>query len=149
MTKFLKSSRFPDVNVWMALTFQAHVNHQAARQWFDALDGVDGATLSFCRITQLSFLRLATTAAAMRQDVLSRARAWAAFDRWFEDDRVMFLEEPHGLESVFRAHSRTARSAPKQWSDAYLLAFAEVAGLTLVTFDRALKQSRRNVEVLR
>src|SRR6266849_5289253 len=27
----------PDVNVWLALTFDSHVHHAAAKIWFDAL----------------------------------------------------------------------------------------------------------------
>jgi predicted nucleic acid-binding protein len=36
------------------------------------------------------------------------------------------------------------RCSPKLWTDAYLAAFASVAGLTLVTFDRALGALVRN-----
>jgi predicted nucleic acid-binding protein len=26
----------PDVNVWLALTFDSHIHHPAAKKWFDA-----------------------------------------------------------------------------------------------------------------
>jgi predicted nucleic acid-binding protein len=29
----------PDVNVWLALTFDSHIHHSAAKAWFDALSG--------------------------------------------------------------------------------------------------------------
>jgi predicted nucleic acid-binding protein len=38
--------------------------------------------------------------------------------------------------------------SPKVWADAYLLAFAAVAGLRLVTFDRALQSRGTDVLVL-
>jgi len=60
--------------------------------------------------------------------------------------RISFLLEPHELESEFRSRSRLSTSSPKVWADAYLLAFAAVAGLKLVTFDKALKA--KGVEVL-
>jgi len=50
------------------------------------------------------------------------------------------LEEPANLERAFRGVSRQPRLAAKDWADSYLLAFAEVADLSVVTFDRALKQ---------
>jgi len=47
----------PDVNVWLALTFDSHIHHPAAKNWFDALSG---EVWYFCRMTQQGFLRLAT-----------------------------------------------------------------------------------------
>ena len=40
--------------------------------------------------------------------------------------------------SGLSARSMADSVSPKMWMDAYLAAFAETAGLTLVTFDRAL-----------
>lgn len=44
------------------------------------------------------------------------------------------------LESAFRRLTSRPHFTSKQWSDAYLAAFAEAAGIILVTFDRALHQ---------
>jgi len=65
--------------------------------------------------------------------------AWSLWDRVWADRRIEFLPEPEGIEREFRFHSRVRSRSPKVWGDAYLLAFASVAGLRLVTFDRALK----------
>jgi len=40
------------------------------------------------------------------------------------------------------------RRSPKVWADAYMLAFTAVAGLKLITFDRALKSRGNDVLVL-
>lgn len=136
MPKSTRLSLFPDVNVWIALTYEGHVHQAAARAWFGSL--VPGARLFFCRITQLGFLRLLTSETVMGREVLSQLEAWAAYDRWLQDDRVSFLAEPEGLEDAFRAMSRLPHPAPKDWADSYLAAFASTANLTLVTFDRAL-----------
>ena len=139
MPKSTKSFLFPDVNVWLALTYDGHLHHAAAYKWFQSLE--EAARLCFCRITQLSFLRLITTEAIMgREDVHSQGQAWDVYDRWFDDPRVVFLEEPPTVEKLFRSVSRQPRPAAKDWADSYLLAFAESADLRLVTFDRALKQ---------
>ena len=90
------------------------------------------------RITQLGFLRLMTTAAAMDGKPLSMAEAWSVHDRLFEDDRVVFVPEPSEVESGFRELSSGGLAAPKIWTDAWLLAFADAAHGTVVTFDRAL-----------
>jgi uncharacterized protein len=137
------------VNVWLALSFQGHVHHDIAREWFGSLDDRDDARLCFCRITQLSFLRLITTEAVMGKDeVLSRRQAWNVYDQWFEDSRVFFLEEPANLKKMFCGISRRARPTAKDWADSYLLAFAEAADLSVVTFDRAIKQRDGSVLLL-
>ena len=84
-----------------------------------------------------------------KDDVLSQRQAWSVYDRWFEDSRILFLEEPVNLEPVFRGISSLPRPAAKDWADSYLLAFAEAADLSLVTFDRALKQQNGSVLLLR
>jgi uncharacterized protein len=127
---------FPDVNVWLALTWEGHVHHLAAWTWFQSLDATDH--LGFCRFTQISLLRLLTTRAIMNEDVMTQAAAWSAYDSWLDDDRIRFLNEPPNLEIGFRALTHRLHSEPKLWPDAYLAAFANAEGMRLVTFDRAL-----------
>jgi hypothetical protein len=62
-----------------------------------------------------------------KDEVQSQRQAWDVYDRWFEDSRVFFLEEPANLEKMFRGISKQARPAAKDWVDSYLLAFAEAA----------------------
>src|SRR5207247_769294 len=64
------------------------------------------------------------------------------------DDRVAYRSEPEAIEPEFRRQSRLGTSSPKVWADSYLLAFATVAGLKLVTFDRALRSRASEVLVL-
>ena len=141
---------FPDVDVWVALSFEGHIHHVAARRWYESLADEEGLRLCFCRITQLSLLRLLTTEAVMgAEDVLSQPMAWEVFDRWIEDSRVLFIEEPPNLDTAFRARSRLPRPAAKHWADSYLLAFAAEADLRLVTFDRGLKEKNAAAILLR
>lgn len=84
----------------------------------------------------------------MGADTKTMAEAWTLWDRIWADDRVVFLPEPDQIESEFRARSKLTSTSPKVWADAYLLAFASVAGLKLVTFDQALKSRGPNVLVL-
>ncbi|MGD0512251.1 MAG: PIN domain-containing protein [Terriglobales bacterium] len=84
----------------------------------------------------------------MGRDTKSMAEAWNLWDRVWADDRVIFLPEPEEIEREFRARSRLSSRSPKVWADAYLLAFASVAGLKLITFDQALRSTGKNVLVL-
>ena len=76
------------------------------------------------------------------------SEAWSLWDRIWADTRIAFLPEPDDLEKEFRSRSRLSSRSPKFWADAYLLAFAAVAGLKLVTFDRALQARGADVLVL-
>jgi hypothetical protein len=79
-----------------------------------------------------------TTSATMAGRPLSLAAAWKIYDRFYDDDRVVFLAEPHEVESHFRRYAAVRTASPKIWSDAWLLAFAEGAGGIVITFDKAL-----------
>jgi len=86
----------------------------------------------------------------MGKDTRSMSEAWSLWDRIWADDRVAFLPEPEDIEKDFRSRSRLSSPSPspKVWADAYLLAFAYVAGVKLVTFDQALKSRGVNVLLL-
>jgi len=147
MSASSKSFLFPDINVWVALTYERHVHHVSAREWFARL--APTARLFFCRITQLGLLRLLTSAVVMGPDAAkSQQEAWKAYDRWLGDHRVEFLEEPGGLEAALRALTRSSQVSPKDWADSYLLAFALAADLRLVTFDQALHSRSKDVLLL-
>jgi predicted nucleic acid-binding protein len=79
-----------------------------------------------------------TTAAAMDGKPLTLATSWRVYDRFFEDDRVVFVPEPVGAEERFRELTKGKSASPKLWADAWLLAFSQAAGGALVTFDKAL-----------
>jgi hypothetical protein len=130
----MSSLIFPDVNVWLALATSEHVHAVAARRWWEA----ETNHIVFSRFTQLSFLRLMTTASAMDGKPLTMTQAWHVYDRLFEDDRVGFVAEPLDVETSFRRSTSDRTASPKLWADTWLLAFAQAAEGTLVTFDRAL-----------
>jgi toxin-antitoxin system PIN domain toxin len=128
---------FPDVNVWLALSYERHIHHSTANRWFQSLE--DDTHPCFCRFTQLGLLRLLTTDAVMGVDgVLTQVDAWRVFDACMGDGRTLLLEEPATIESRFRSLTQEKRPSPKDWSDSYLAAFAAEGGLRLVTFDQAL-----------
>jgi uncharacterized protein len=133
---------FLDANVWLALLWSRHVHSERAREWFDRSADEQ---FFFSRFTQLTVLRLLTTESIMGKDVRSMSQACDLWDKVWADPRIAFLPEPENLETELRAHTRLSSRSPKVWADAYLLSFAIVAGLKLVTFDRAIQSSTADI----
>jgi uncharacterized protein len=132
----MSSLLLPDVNVWVALNFGRHAHHVAAREWYEAVPA--SKALVFCRQTQLGLFRILTTAAVMGQEVLKQMECWQIYDRWVATGQVAWADEPLDLGTRLRALTRQSTSSPKEWMDAYLVAFAEAGNLSLVTLDKAL-----------
>jgi uncharacterized protein len=122
----------PDVNVLLALAFEAHEHQPLAVRWLDSV--VDGEA-RLCRVTQSGFLRLASNPALFGEEALSLSEAWECYDHLTEDTRFDFALEPVGLEHCWRRMTMTDSYSPKVWTDRYLAAFATAAGLRVVTFD--------------
>ena len=130
----------PDVNVWLALTFDSHAHHSAAKVWFD---GLTTDTCCFCRMTQQGFLRLASNASVFKQNALKLPDAWKSFDLLMADPKVSFADEPFDVETHWRAFTGHQSFSPHVWNDAYLAAFALAAEMTVVTFDKGFTQYRQ------
>lgn len=141
----MNTLNFLDANVWLALMWSRHAHSEKARLWFER---AGEEQFLFCRFTQITVLRLLTTDQIMGKDAKTMFEAWSLWDRVWADTRIVFLPEPDDIEKEFRSRSRLSSASPKVWADAYLLAFAAVAGLKFVTFDRALKSHGVDVLVL-
>ena len=140
------TSLFPDVNVWLALVHEIHPHHAAAKRWSSSIE--QDSDVYFCRFTQLGLLRLLTNISAMGADVLTQAEAWSEFDQLVAHPGNRMIDEPKGLASLFREFTTSNQAATKQWADGYLAAFADAAGIRLVTFDRALAARAQSAELL-
>lgn len=126
-----------DSNVWLALTFSAHPHHALAKGIFAEASAENPAC--FCRATQQSFLRLATTPAILHaygaegftnQDAAKLIQTLSGLSA------VRTLEEPSGIESRWLELAGLPSSSPKVWMDAYLAAFAILHEAEFVTLDR-------------
>ena len=140
-----KTSYFPDINVWLALSWAGHVHSPEAWQWFRSVQGDEAL---FCRWTQIGLLRLLTTQAVMGDDSLTLKKAWSVYDQWLSDPKVGIAREPADVDHQFR-YSTTAfaqKSAPKALGDCYLLAFAKALHSTIVTLDRGMYNSARRLK---
>lgn len=123
----------PDVNVWIAMTFDSHPHHPVAKLWFDA---ITDELIFFCRMTQQGFLRLSTNPKVAEAHALTMTGAWQMYDEYLGDPRIGFAVESQSLESRWRSFSQGGTFSPKVWNDAYLAAFAMAGSYELVTFDK-------------
>jgi toxin-antitoxin system PIN domain toxin len=136
----------PDVNVWVAIAVAEHEHHDRAANW---LESTHGHGLAFCRVTQMGFLRLLTNVHVMKGDQFSLNGAWQLFDRLVEEAGARIVPEPELLEPIWRRATAMAVGGQNAWTNAYICAFAEASGFTVVTFDRGLAGHRKaNVRLL-
>lgn len=128
----------PDVNVWLAVTFESHAHHTVARSWFEQRASAEAA---FCRVTMLGFLRLSQNEAAFPGEAVTADEAWSLYQTIRSDERVSFQGEPEGIDELLGDHfSRINKPSPKSVTDAYLAAFSRLSGQALYTFDKALQK---------
>lgn len=134
-----------DSNVWLALTFSAHPHHALAKKLFAETSSKHPAC--FCRATQQSFLRLATTPTILtaygaegftNQDAAKLIQTLSGLST------VSTLEEPSGLESRWLEFAGLPSASPKVWMDSYLAAFAILHEAEFVTLDRDFRNFEKN-----
>lgn len=125
-----------DSNLWVALTFSAHPHHSLAVETFASATAESPAC--FCRATQQSFLRLATTPAllrAYRADGFTNRDAVVLHATLIRQPNIQVLPEPLELETFWCQLAALPTASPKVWMDAYLAAFAIRHEVEFVTLD--------------
>ncbi|SNT30398.1 toxin-antitoxin system PIN domain toxin [Granulicella rosea] len=137
---------FLDVSVWLALAHEVHPHHRAAVAWGESVD--PSSRFYFCRFSQLSLLRLLTNASTMGDDVATQAEAWRIYDLFHANGKTFLADEPKGIEEMLRLRTSKDEVSTKEWADVYLTAFAELAGLRFVTFDKALARKTKGAILL-
>lgn len=126
-----------DSNVWIALAFDAHPGRVVAQEAFARITADRPAV--YCRATQISFLRLASTPAILRAYGVADWTNRDALDlrtQFQSATNVVFREEPDNLITLWHRLADRPTASPRVWMDAYLAAFAIAGGLTLLTLDR-------------
>lgn len=133
--------KLPDVNLWLALALSGHSHHEVSARWLEEQDAA--SSLFLCRMTQQGLVRLLTTTAVLAPygiPARTNREAWTVVEAFLADDRIAWIDEPPGIEGVWRTLALRDTASPKLWMDAWLAAFAMGAGLQLVTFDRSFAQ---------
>ena len=109
------------------------------RRWIGSTQRLRGE-VALCRLTRLGVLRLLCTAQVMGPDVLQPRAAVGSLEVLESDERVVLLHEPDALDAALKRLVAACATTPNLWTDAYLAAFASVAGLKLVSFDRGFSK---------
>jgi toxin-antitoxin system PIN domain toxin len=132
-----------DVGVWLAAVWGRHAHYPVASDWLNR----QADDLVLCRVTQMGLLRLLSNPAIMGDDSVDRSQAWRLLDQLWSDERVLWADEPGGLDAVWRAISARDDKSHKLWTDDYLAAFAQAGDLSLATLDRKLSGRYPSVRV--
>ena len=125
-----------DTNAWLAAIFTSHPAHAAAQNALLLATPAEPAI--FCRPTQLSFVRLASTPALQKvygAIGMTNRDALTALDALQALPQVRVADEPLGTFALWREFANLATASPKVWMDAYLAAFAVTGGFCMVTLD--------------
>lgn len=126
-----------DTCIWLAVSFEAHPCHLQSRRAL--LEATPDRPWLWCRSTQQSFLRLASTptltsaygaAKATNLDAFNALQALSGLPQ------VAFAEEPPNLMADWARFAGLDQPAPKRWMDAYLAAFAAGGNWRLITLDQ-------------
>jgi len=129
-----------DSNVFIAWSVAAHPHHDTIVDWVGKL--APGDQVAFCRATQNSYLRILTVREFMKENVCTNDAAIEHYRTLRSDSRIIFMEEPVGIEKEWLNYAKHDDPSPKRWMDAYLAAFANVSKARFVTFDRGFLSFR-------
>src|SRR5258708_32837200 len=110
----MNTLNFLDANVWLALLWGRHIHSERARDW---LEKAPEEKFFFCRFTQLTVLRLLTSATVMGSDVRKMSEAWHLWDKGCADDRGAYLSEPDAIEPEVRRHASLGAFSPRARAD--------------------------------
>ena len=127
-------------SVWLAAVFPTHPFHPLARQCLQRATPAEPAV--FCRSSQQSFLRLASTPTLLKAygaTGLTNRDALIALGALMALPQVSESEEPPGTFALWQRIAARDSASPKLWMDAYLAAFAISGGLRLVSLDQEFK----------
>jgi toxin-antitoxin system PIN domain toxin len=130
-----------DSNYWLALALSKHSFHADARRWLARKGG--GEKIAYCRLTQLTFLRLITTSAVTLpydSAPMTNEKAWSMYEAFAGHKRITFIDEPPKIVTHWARLAATVTASPKLWMDSYLAAFAIAGGYRLLTADAAFRQ---------
>ncbi len=128
-----------DANAWLALVVEKHVHHQAIYSFWKNIPSE--TPCFFCRVTQMSFLRLLCNKQVMGESRLTMTRAWNLYDELLKSESTSFMEEFDSLlhESEWRKLTQTKGASGSTWTDAYLATFAFIGNLSILTFDQGFR----------
>jgi uncharacterized protein len=123
----------PDVNVLVALIWERHIHHAAARRWYAEFADPGWAT---CSVTQTGFVRVSSNPVAVGEAVSVR-EAVALLAALVAEPSHRFLADDRGfVDNPLVPHDRLV--GHRQVTDAHLIAIARANDARVATFDQAI-----------
>jgi uncharacterized protein len=124
----------PDVNVLVALMWESHLHHVAARRWFARIGDDAVAT---CSVTQTGFVRVSSNTSVLAEAISVR-EATAILSVVVNRPNHRLLPDDRGyIDNPLVPHDRLV--GHRQVTDAHLIAIARAHGAHVVTFDNGMK----------
>lgn len=125
-----------DVNVLVALIWERHLHHAAARRWFAELVDRPGGRLATCAATQIGFVRVSSNPVVL-DDAVSVREATAVLSALVEHPAHRFVPDEAGyVGNPLVPHDRLV--GHRQVTDAHLIGVARASGVVVATFDRGM-----------
>ena len=134
-----------DVSVLVALAWENHQFHLAAKNWLAAHKNTGWAT---CAITQFGFIRISCEPSIFGEQAKTPDQAKALLALYTADKNHSFFSE---LPSVCDCAELSRIMGPNKVTDAYLVGLARFHQAKFATFDRRLASlaSQKNlIEVI-
>ena len=135
-----------DVNVLIALAWENHLFHPAARKWLEKHERLGWAT---CAITQIAFIRLSSQTSIFGNQAKTPEQARLLLIECTSRRNHVFFSE---LPSAGDCHELSRIMGPNKVTDAYLVSVARFHHSRFVTFDQRLASLTSNknlIEIIR
>jgi len=123
----------PDLNVWLALTWPAHLHHQQAVAYWEQQAAEQ---VLFCTVTALGLVRLVCQPKLMGTAVRNTTEASDLLNTLCHQPGVRVAEPEDDGWEVFHQLLRSGAIPARLCTDAHLAALAIANGWRLVSFDR-------------
>ncbi len=121
-----------DVNLLLALLWENHEHHSAARRWFRSI-----GSFATCPVGELGFARVSSH--PLLGYGMSPDHAFSVLRRFLKDPRHRFV--PDDLSCMDRVLRTDLMAGSSQVTDHYLVALARQHRLSLATLDEPLAKN--------
>ncbi len=131
-----------DVSFLVALAWETHQFHHAARDWLEKNKSLGWAT---CAITQLGFIRISCQSSIFGENAKTPEQARILLTHYIaEKDHTFFSELPSPSECA----EFSKIIGPNKVADAYLISLARFHHARFVTFDKRLASLTSNKSLI-
>ena len=122
----------PDLNVWLALSFNGHAHHARATAYWNR---ERRNLIAFCSVTLIGLPRLLTTSAVTLGKPFAPDIAARKCQEFLDLPDVEFLPDTASLFRRIEMWAKEPFFTPKLWTDAWIAALALEHGCRVVSFD--------------